>query len=68
MTSLSTRVGDASVDLLRPPWGGTGWYAVVGTPSPISAWGFPREWSYRHLAPRPTLGEALTDAVEVITS
>lgn len=68
MTSLTTRVGGASIDLLRPPWGGRGWYAVIGTRSEVSAWGFPREYSYRHLAPRATLGEALFDAVEVATS
>lgn len=68
MTSLSTRVGGATIDLLKPPWGGRGWYAIVGERTPVSAWGFPREWRYRHLAPRATLGEALVDAVEVVTS
>jgi hypothetical protein len=68
VTSLSTRVGEATIDLLRPPWGGAGWYAIVGAQTPVSWWGFSRGWTYSHLAPRATLAEALFDAVEVATS
>ena len=56
MTLMSTRVNGKTIDLLRPPWGGAGWYAIIGDSS---------DWSYRHLEPQPTLAEALLDAVQV---